>query len=488
MRSATPKVLHRIAGRSMLAHALAAVSGLSPDIVIVVVRHERERVAAEVAQAAPDALVVDQDDVPGTGRAFSCALEALDAAGGPGGPGRVVVTYGDVPLLRTETMRALIDAGEAGGAAVAILTAVVDDPSGYGRVVRGPSGQVDRVVEHRDADGATRSIREINTGVYALDPTVARQAVASLRPANSAGELYLTDVVGIARSLGHGVAAVVVEDPDEVAGVNDRSQLASARRRFNERVLDRHMTAGVDVLDPETTWVGADVRLAPDVVLLPGTHLEGVTVVGSGAEIGPDTTIADTVVGAGARVLRSHVTGSTIGAGATVGPFSYVRPGTRLGDLAKIGAYVETKSAEIGDGAKVPHLSYVGDAVIGRGSNIGAATIVANYDGVAKHRTVVGEHVRIGSDTVLVAPVTVGDGAYTAAGSVVDDDVPPGALAVARGRLHISEGWVTRRRSGTSSAKAAERALSGHNGAVRASAADTHGEQATSATSEGEGE
>ncbi|MGF1664216.1 MAG: bifunctional UDP-N-acetylglucosamine diphosphorylase/glucosamine-1-phosphate N-acetyltransferase GlmU [Kineosporiaceae bacterium] len=481
MRSVTPKVLHRLAGRSMLHHALVAASAIGAARVCVVVRHDRDRVAAHVREVAPGTVVADQDEVPGTGRAFACALAALDAAGGTGGGaggappgGRVVVTYGDVPLLRPATLAALLAADP--GAAVTVLTAVVDDPAGYGRVVRDPAGEVTGIVEHRDADQATRRLREVNSGVYALDLAFVRDAVARLRPSNAQGELYLTDVVALARADGRRVAAVVADDPRELEGVNDRAQLAAARRRLNDRLLADLMTAGVDVEDPATTWVDAGVAVAPDAVIRPGSHLEGATVVESGAVVGPATTLADARVRAGARVLRSHVLGADVGPGATVGPFAYLRPGTVLGAGAKVGAYVETKNAVLGDGAKVPHLSYVGDITVGRGANIGAGTIVANYDGVAKHATAVGEEARVGSNTVLVAPVAIGAGAYTAAGSVVDADVPAGALAVARGRLHVSEGWVARRRPGTPADEAARSAAAdppepgpqGQNGADRA--------------------
>jgi bifunctional UDP-N-acetylglucosamine pyrophosphorylase/glucosamine-1-phosphate N-acetyltransferase len=459
MRSATPKVLHRLAGRSMLAHALAAVSAIGAGRVCVVVRHDRDRVAAHVREVAPEALVADQDEVPGTGRAFACALAALDAGGAPPLAGRVVVTYGDVPLLRPRTLSALLAADP--GAAVTVLAAVVADPTGYGRVVRDVDGDVAAIVEHRDADPATRAVREVNSGVYALDLAFARDAVTRLEPSNAQGELYLTDVVALARADGRRVAAVVAEDPLELEGVNDRAQLAAARRRFNDRLLADLMVAGVDVEDPATTWVDAGVAVAADVVLRPGSHLEGATVVESGAVVGPATTLVDSRVRAGAHVVRSHVLGADVGPGAAVGPFSFLRPGTVLGPRAKVGAYVEAKNATLGEGAKVPHLSYVGDATVGSGANVGAGTIVANYDGVAKHATVVGDHARVGSNTVLVAPVTVGPGAYTAAGSVVDGDVPAGALAVARGRLHVSEGWVARRRPGTPADEAARTAAAG---------------------------
>jgi bifunctional UDP-N-acetylglucosamine pyrophosphorylase/glucosamine-1-phosphate N-acetyltransferase len=331
---------------------------------------------------------------------------------------------------------------------------VLADPSGYGRVVRGPGGEVLRVVEHRDAADDERSIGEINTSVYAFESGPLRDALARLSTANAQGEEYLTDVVGAFVAAGLPVGAVVAP-AEETAGVNDRVQLAAAHRVLNDRLLADWMRAGVTVLDPASTWVDAGVELAPDVTLRPGTQLHGDTRVETGAEIGPDCTLTDTVVLAGARVVRAHCEGAEIGRGATVGPFAYLRAGTKLGPAAKVGTYVEVKASAIGPGAKVPHLSYVGDATIGAGTNVGAATVVVNYDGTAKHRTTIGEQARIGSDTMLVAPVTVGDGAYTAAGSVITEDVPPGALAIGRARQRNVTGWVQRRRPGTPAAEAA---------------------------------
>lgn len=457
MRSRMPKVLHAVAGRSLLGHALAAVTPLLAEELVVVVRQDRDLVADHVRALLPQALVADQDETPGTGQALRCGLDQMDerrtAAGVDRLSGRVLVTYGDVPLLRTETLRRLLAADP--GAAVTLLSAEPADPTGYGRVVRDADGEVARIVEQRDADKAELAVTEVNSGVYVLDLQLCREVLPDLGAANEQGEVYLTDVVARARARGGRVTAVRAKDPHEVDGVNDRVQLAAAGARLHERLLHQHMLAGVGVVDPATTYVGADVTLEPDVTLLPGTHLSGRSHVAEGAVVGPDTSVHDSVVREGARVTRSHLEGADIGQDAVVGPFSYCRPGTVLGPRGKIGAYVETKSARIGAGSKVPHLSYVGDAEIGEGSNIGAASVFVNYDGEAKHRTVVGDQVRIGSDTMLVAPVTVGDGAYTAAGSVITDDVPPGALAVARARQHVSEGWVARRRPGSASAAAA---------------------------------
>ncbi|NLE71788.1 MAG: bifunctional UDP-N-acetylglucosamine diphosphorylase/glucosamine-1-phosphate N-acetyltransferase GlmU [Actinomycetales bacterium] len=472
MRSATPKVLHTMGGRSLLGHALAAATDLEPERVCVVVRHDRDRVAAHARELLPSVLVADQDEIPGTGRAVRCALAVLDGAAdadaarqgrtpsGEGGlEGPVVVMAGDVPLLDGGTLRELLEAHVADRNAVTVLTTRVDDPTGYGRIVRDGSGQVARIVEHKDADPAELEIDEINSSIYVFDAAVLRAGLARLGRHNAQGEVYLTDVIAIARSEGEAVRALQIDDPIVVAGVNDRAQLAELRAALNRRILTDWMIEGVTVVDPATTWVDVDVELERDVTLLPGTQLHGRTTVAAGATIGPDTTLVDVVVEAGATVTRSHATSSRIGPGAVVGPFSYLRPGTDLGPDGKIGAYVETKNARIGEHAKVPHLSYVGDAVVGEHSNVGAGTIFANYDGVTKSSSVVGDHVRIGSNNVLVAPVTLGDGAYTGAGSVIRRDVPPGALGVSQSPQRNVDGWVFRRRPGTSAAEAAAAAL-----------------------------
>jgi len=470
MRSAVPKVLHPLAGRSLLAHALGAARGLDPDHLVVVVRHEGERVAAHARQVDPGVLVAEQDEVPGTGRAVVCALGALRDAGVEP-VGTLVVTCGDVPLLEASTLRALVAAHEDGSSAVTVLTAVLEDATGYGRVLRGPDGGVERIVEQKDATAVERAVLEVNSGVYAFDAAVLASALERVGRDNAQGEVYLTDVLGIARADGLAVAALPVADVAQTEGVNDRVQLARAGAELNRRLLERWMREGATVVDPATTWVDVDVELEPDVRLEPGVQLLGGTRVARGAVVGPDSTLRDCVVGAGASVVRTHGTGAVVGEGASVGPYSYLRPGTSLGQDGRIGAYVETKNAQIGRGSKVPHLSYVGDAEIGEGTNIGAATVFVNYDGVSKHRSRVGDHVRIGSDTMLVAPVEIGDGAYTAAGSVIDQDVPPGAMAVARARQRVVDGWVERRRAGSASARAAARARS-----TQDSTTTSHGE------------
>ena len=460
MRSATPKVLHEVGGRSLVGHVLAAVALLDPEHLVVVVGHGRDRVAAHLAQIAPDALTVVQEQQNGTGHAMRVALEGLAEAGvSLDGSGPVLVVAGDTPLLTGETLRSLVDTHAAESAASTVLTAVVDDPTGYGRVLRdAASGHVTGIVEQKDADDAQRAVREINSGVYAFDVEALRSALGQLTTDNAQGEEYLTDVLGLHVAAGLAVAAVAAPDPDEILGVNDRAQLAEARALLRDRVNTAWMKAGVTIVDPATTWIDADVVLERDCVIDRNTGLHGRTSIATGAVVGPDTDLTDVVVLEGASVVRTHGSSAEIGPGATVGPFTFIRPGTRLGAKAKLGAYVEAKNAIVGDGSKVPHLTYIGDAEVGVGSNIGAATVFVNYDGVEKHRTTVGDHVRVGSDSMLVAPLTIGDGAYTAAGSVITDDVPPGAMAVARGRQRNIEGWVERRRPGSPSAEAARAA------------------------------
>jgi bifunctional UDP-N-acetylglucosamine pyrophosphorylase / glucosamine-1-phosphate N-acetyltransferase len=450
MRSATPKVLHELGGRSMLGHVLAAAAPLGAAHTLVVVGAGREAVTEHLARIAPSARAVIQDEQRGSGHAAALALAEIPSVEGP-----VLLVNGDAPLLRPETLGALAGEHATSGAVLTVLTADVADPTGLGRIVRADDGRVLAIVEERDATPEQKAIREINAGAYLGDAAALRAALARIGQDNDQGEQYVTDVLGLLVAGGRPVGGHRAEDPDDVLGCNERRKLAARRRTLNDRVLDALMLSGVTVVDPATTWVDVTASVAPDAVLQPGVQLLGTTRVATGAVVGPDSTLTDCTVGEGAGVVRSHCSGAEIGPEASVGPFSYLRPGTRLARGAKVGAYVETKNAEVGEGSKVPHLTYVGDATIGEGSNIGAATVFVNYDGVAKHHTTVGSHVRVGSDTMLVAPVTVGDGAYTAAGSVITEDVPPGAMAIARGVQRNVGGWVRRRRAGTPSAVAA---------------------------------
>lgn len=472
MKSATPKVLHRLCGRTMLGHVVTAARDLEPKQLLVVVGHGRDLVAEHLAAVEPTARPVVQEPQHGTGHAVRIALDAVGPVNGT-----VVVVNGDLPLLTTQTLRRLVE-GHVDRAA-SVLSAVLPNPTGYGRVVRDAGGTLAAIVEEKDATPEQRALTEANMGVYAFDGALLRAALDRLTTANAQREEYLTDVLRILAKDGHPVDALPVEDYRELLGVNDRVELAQARRLFRDRLVTRWMREGVTVVDPQTTWMGVGVTLEPDVVIHQNTQLHGRTHIAGGAEVGPNSTLRDTLVGERATVVNATCEGAEIGPDATVGPYTYLRPGTRLGRGAKAGGFVEMKAAVVGEGSKVPHLSYVGDADIGDHSNIGAATVFVNYDGQAKHRTTVGEHVRIGGDTMLVAPVSVGDGAYTAAGSVITDDVPPGALGVSRGRQRNVEGWVERRRAGTPAAQAAARARAG--GEPAAGAAGSGAEAAAGA-------
>ncbi|MHB9861180.1 bifunctional UDP-N-acetylglucosamine diphosphorylase/glucosamine-1-phosphate N-acetyltransferase GlmU [Streptomyces sp. YIM S03343] len=460
MKSATPKVLHEICGRSLVGHVLAAARELDPEHLVVVVGHGRDQVTAHLAEADPQARAVVQAEQNGTGHAVRIALEELGGAV----EGTVVVVCGDTPLLTGETLRQLAGTHQGDGNAVTVLTAEVPDATGYGRIVRDDAtGAVTAIVEHKDATEEQRAVREINSGVFAFDGRLLADALKKVRTDNSQGEEYLTDVLGILGGAGYRVGASVAGDHHEIAGINNRVQLAEARRILNDRLLTRAMLDGVTVVDPATTWVDVTVTFERDAVVHPGTQLHGRTHVGEGAEVGPNSRLTDTLVDAGARVDNTVAVGAHVGPQASVGPFAYLRPGSRLGLKSKVGTYVELKNASIGTGTKVPHLSYVGDATIGEHTNIGAASVFVNYDGENKHHTTIGSHCRTGADNMFVAPVTVGDGAYSAAGSVITKDVPPGSLAVARGQQRNIEGWVARKRPGSAAAKAAE-AASGQGG------------------------
>ncbi|GAB2703317.1 bifunctional UDP-N-acetylglucosamine diphosphorylase/glucosamine-1-phosphate N-acetyltransferase GlmU [Kitasatospora kifunensis] len=460
MKSKTlPKVLHPICGRSLLGHVVTTAQELTPQQLVVVIGHLKELVAEHLGASHPQVRTVVQDEQNGTGHAARIALEAL-AADGITLDGTVIVTYGDAPLLTAETMRALVHQHTVEGNGVTVLTAEVPDPSGYGRILRDPRhGAVTAIVEHKDADATQLAITEINSGVYAFDGKLLADALARIGTDNVQGEEYLTDTLEILRAAGHRVGALVAADHRDILGINDRIQLAEARRLLNDRLLLAAMRAGVTVVDPATTWIDAQVSYEPDAVVLPGTQLHGATHLGEGCRVGPNSTLTDTVVGAGATVSNAVVEQAEIGAGASVGPFAYLRGGVALGEKGKIGTFVEVKKSSIGAGAKVPHLSYMGDATIGEGANVGAATITANWDGVNKNPTVIGAHARVGTDNMLIAPVTIGDGAYTGAGSVISKDVPPGALGVSRAQQRNVEGWVARKRAGTASAAAAAAAL-----------------------------
>ncbi|MDQ3944703.1 MAG: bifunctional UDP-N-acetylglucosamine diphosphorylase/glucosamine-1-phosphate N-acetyltransferase GlmU [Actinomycetota bacterium] len=443
MKSSVPKVLHPLCGRPMLLHVIGALEQLSVERIVVVVGHAADKVI-KTLHGETDAPLefVEQRIQRGTGDAVSVALTVF--ADELDGEDDIVVVPGDTPLLRAETVASLVHQHEESGAAATILTARLPDATGYGRIVRGKDGGVESIVDHWDATPAEREIDEVNTSIYCFRRNLIAPALRRLSPENAQGEYYLTDAIAVLRQAGHKVMAMTAPETAEALGVNDRLQLAEAEAALRLRINASWMRAGVTMTDPSRTYVDASVTLGADVSLLPGVVLEGRTTVGPGSVIGPDTRLVDTVVGEGSTVTYTVAREAEIGDGVTVGPYTHLRPGTRLGKDSKAGSFVEIKATEVEEGAKVPHLAYMGDATVGAGANVGAGTITANYDGRTKHRTRIGARAHIGSNTVLVAPVEVGDDAYTGAGSVVTRDVPAGALAKGV-PARVEEGWVKAR-------------------------------------------
>lgn len=447
MKSTKPKVLHDVLGLTLLDHVLTATAPLKAEKTIVIIGHGREQVQEHLTNSHPSLLTAVQDQQNGTGHAVKIALDALGELSGP-----VLVLAGDTPLLTTSDLQLTLS--NLSGKAASVLTAHLADPTGYGRIVRNPTDGLEQIVEHRDASEAQLLLTEVNSGVYAFDAKLLRESLAKLKTDNSQGEQYLTDVLGILRSEGFEVAAVATAE-ENILGVNDRRQLADAGAILRNRINNEWMLAGVTMVDPSSVWIDRTVVLESDVTILQNVSITGSSTIRGGSTIGPDCSLHDTVADHCATVVRTTSNGAIIGEGAHVGPYTYLRPGTVLGAGAKAGGFVEMKNANLGANSKVPHLSYVGDATIGEGTNIGAATVFVNYDGQEKHHTQVGSHVRIGSDTMLVAPLVIGDGAYTAAGSVITEDVPAGSMAVGRARQRNIVDWVLRRRPGSDSAKAA---------------------------------
>ncbi|MDR7454533.1 MAG: bifunctional UDP-N-acetylglucosamine diphosphorylase/glucosamine-1-phosphate N-acetyltransferase GlmU [Armatimonadota bacterium] len=422
MASAMPKVLHPICGRPMIAYVLETLAEVGIPSPVVVVGHGVDAVRGVLGDGVRYAVQAEQ---LGTGHAVMQALPQLEAFGGT-----VLIVYGDVPFLRAETIRALLAQHREQGAAATILTDVRDDPRGYGRVIRDGHGNVRRIVEDTDASPEEREVREINAGMYAIEAGALRDAVGALQPANAQGEYYLTDAIAALLDRGHTVAALVVADSQEATGINSRAELARAEAAMRAALLDRLMAGGVTVVDPGATYVHAGVRVGRDTVLHPGTSLEGRTVVGEACAIGPQARLVDAEVGDRVTIVASTVTASRVGDGTRIGPYSHLRPGVRLGRDVEIGNFAELKNATVGDHTKVHHMSYLGDATVGARVNIGAGTVTCNFDGRAKHPTVIEDGAFIGSDTMLIAPVRVGRGAVTGAGAVVRRDVPAGGVAV----------------------------------------------------------
>jgi bifunctional UDP-N-acetylglucosamine pyrophosphorylase / glucosamine-1-phosphate N-acetyltransferase len=439
MRSGTPKLLHQICGRPMIAWSVAAAREAGASQVVVVDNPDRH--LAEVLD--PDVTLAVQQEPRGTADAARAGVEGC-AAGNT-----VVVLNGDAPLISAGAIRSLVDGHERSVAAATIGTVVLDDPTGYGRVVRDADRMVERVVETKapgDATEAEHQIREVNTGLFVFNGDALLSALAQVQPHNVQGELYLPDVLPILRSQGRTVIGHDLGDPTEMLGINDRVALADVTAVAQRRIHERHMFAGVTIVNPAATVIDVGVEIGRDTVIAPFSSLHGSTRIGEGATVGPLSTLIDASIGAQASVVHSYVQGAEIGERVSVGPFAYLRPGTVLREGAKAGTFVEIKNSDIGAGAKVPHLSYIGDTDIGERTNIGAGTITANYDGKNKNRTTIGAGAFVSVDTMFVAPVSLGDGAYTAAGSVITHDVPPGALGVARARQRNIDGYSDRRK------------------------------------------
>jgi bifunctional UDP-N-acetylglucosamine pyrophosphorylase / glucosamine-1-phosphate N-acetyltransferase len=435
MRSALPKVLHEVCGRPMIAWPVLAAREAGAGRVVVIVSPDRD-----LTPGLPDGTeTVVQPEANGTGGAVRAALDFVRGAN------TVIVLNGDHPVVSAEAIRELIDVHEQAGASATVISVERDDAHQLGRIVRDADGEFDRIVETKHPEGVPPeilAIREINTNQFAFAADALVDAIGRLEADNAAGEYYLGDVLPLIREGGGRVIAHVTGDVSVNIGVNNRADLARAEAIARERILERHMLAGVTIVDPATTWIEADVEIAADVTIEPGTSLRGATTIGPDSVVGPHTTAINARVGSNSEVLRSHLVDCEVGDGCAVGPFSYLRPGARLHTGAKAGAFVEIKNSEIGEGAKVPHLSYVGDSDVGAGANVGAGAITANYDGQRKHRTKIGEGARIAVNNSLVAPVTVGDGAYTGAGAVIRRDVPEGALGVTDADQRNIEGYA----------------------------------------------
>ncbi|REK68448.1 MULTISPECIES: bifunctional UDP-N-acetylglucosamine diphosphorylase/glucosamine-1-phosphate N-acetyltransferase GlmU [Cohnella] len=438
MKSKLYKVLHPVCGKPMVRHVLEAVGQANCERAVVVVGHGAEAVQAELGDAAEYALQTEQ---LGTGHAVLQTKPLLGEADGV-----TIVVCGDTPLVTSSSLEALISLHQKEGAAATVMTAELADPFGYGRIVRGEDGSVLRIVEQKDCSAEEAAIREINTGTYCFDNRKLFAALGQVTNENTQGEYYLTDVIGILKGQGERIAAYKTDDPAEAIGVNDRVALAEAERLMRRRIALRHQTNGVTIIDPDHTYIGPDVQIGQDTVLHPGTILRGKTKIGAECVIGPNAELNDAEVGDGSTVRQSVVDQAQLGEGCQVGPFAYLRPGTRLLAKVKIGDFVEVKNSVIGIGSKVPHLSYIGDAEVGANVNIGCGAITANYDGYNKSKTVIGDNAFIGSNANLIAPVRVGEGAYVVAGSTITHDVAANDVAIARERQVNKPGYAEKLR------------------------------------------
>lgn len=437
MKSESSKVVHRVCGKEMVNCVLSAGREAGCESAAVVVGHQKEQVIAAVGGAAE---IAEQAQQLGTGHAVMQARSFIARSA------NVLIISGDTPLITPQTLKAAMEAHLACGSSATVLTTVLPCADGYGRIVRSPDNSVERIVEHKDASAGELKIKEINSGIYCFESKALLDALSHLKADNAQGEYYLTDTLAIIRENGGRIDAFTVEDSAQLLGVNDRVQLAAAEALMRERINRRHMLDGVTIIDPSSTYIGADVRIGTDTVVYPGTVLEGKTVIGRNVLIGQNCRLVNAEIGDGVDIWTSTIIDSSVDEGTHVGPYAYIRPGTAVGKGCKVGDFVELKKASIGDGTKLSHLTYVGDAEVGRNVNFGCGTVVVNYDGKKKYKTTIGDNAFIGCNTNLVSPVTVNDGAYIAAGSTITDEVPEGALAIARARQVIKQNWEDRRK------------------------------------------
>lgn len=441
MKSKTPKVMHKLCGLPMLQHIYKILKDAGIGDIVTVLGHQGEEIAKTLDG---ESKVVYQRQLLGTGHALLQALPELEKYKSA----QCLVLCGDTPLLRPETLLALVEKHRTCKAQATVLTAVFEDPSGYGRIIKGAGG-LERIVEERDASNEEKNVQEINTGTYCFELAVVNEKIHCISASNAQGEYYLTDLIKIIAEEKGIVETMLLEDPKEALGINNRIQLAEAEKELRKRILEEHMLQGVTIVDPSTAYIDAGVRIGRDTILYPGVILEGSTVIGEDCHIGPNARIIDTELGDNVTVIYSNLLEARVGKGCKIGPYSYLRPGARLASNVKVGDFVEIKNSDIGDHSKIPHLSYVGDSFIGKHVNIGAGTITCNYDGKHKHTTVIGDNSFIGSNTNLVAPITVGRDAYVGAGSTVSKDIPDGSLAVERGKQRIIDDWQSRIDKGT---------------------------------------
>lgn len=438
MKSSLPKVLHQVAGWPMLKHVTTALQEAGIENIILVLGHKSELVEENIG---PGFRVVYQREQLGTGHAVLQALPLLQEFS----TGQCLVVCGDTPLLKADTIKKLREKQQTSQAEATILTAEMADPTGYGRIVK-QDGRVVKIVEEKDADSTERLVKEINTGSYCFKIQSLNRLLPQLTPANAQGEYYLTDVISLLAREGKDVETHLLNDPAEAMGINNRVQLAEAERLMRQRIAKKHMLAGVTMIDPANVYIEAGVEIGQDTIIYPGVHLAGNTRIGVNCQIGPDSKLVDSIIENGTQIKYSYLIEAKVGENCTIGPFSYLRPGTVLADKVKVGDFSEVKNSYVGEGSKIPHLSYIGDSSIGKGVNIGAGTITCNYDGQNKSPTYIGDGVFVGSNTNLVAPITVGEKAYIAAGSTVTKDIPAGTLAVARGKQKNIDNWQARQK------------------------------------------